>query len=291
MAFEISDNVIWVDSEVHLLPPEWCQSNYYPPAEEAVMRRIIYDHPEREMALSRASVAGLLAEMEKAGVDKAIIMGMPWQNPAFCWKNNDYIAEVVERYPQKFIGLGILPHPQRDDPVLAVERIAEEYGFKGTKVIPSWYGYGLNDSEFESVLTRMITLNLVLVPHTDQLFVDPQKADSPYRLLQVARKFPELKILAPHLGGLLCLYALHPPIKGALKNILFVTSLPSTMKMVAFAVQSVGAGQVAFGTDFPFNAPHDQATVRRELEALSFSEQELSLIAGKNILQFLELEE
>ena len=61
--------VTWVDSEVHLLPPEWCRPEYMPPAGERVMRRVVYEHPEREAALSRATVDELLVEMETAGID------------------------------------------------------------------------------------------------------------------------------------------------------------------------------------------------------------------------------
>ena len=286
MASEISNKVVWVDSEVHLLPPEWCPPHYQPPTQEAVMRHMVYDHPEREMALSRASVEGLLAEMEAARIDRAVIMGLPWQDPEMCWRNNVYIAEVVQRYPGRFIGLGVLLPPDSGNLRGAVRRVALEYGLKGVKVIPSWQGYRLNDRVFEPALEELIAHDLVLVPHTDHLFVPPDQADTAYGLYEVGRRYPELRILAPHLGGLLCLYALHAPVKPALENMLFVTTVPTTMQMVMFAVEAVGAERLAFGTDFPFNPSHDQRTVRQAFEALPLTDDDKRLIAGQNVLSF-----
>jgi predicted TIM-barrel fold metal-dependent hydrolase len=251
------------------------------------MRRVVYDHPEREAALSRASAEDLLAEMETAGIDRAVIMGLPWLDPEMCWRNNAYIAEVVERHPGRFVGLGVLPPPDREDLSEAVRRVAGEYGFKGVKVIPSWQGYRLHDRVFEPALERLVAYDLALMPHTDHLFVPPDQADMAYGLYEVGRRYPELRIMAPHLGGLLCLYALHAPVRPALKNMLFITTVPTTMQMILFAVQAVGADRLAFGTDFPFNPSHDQRTVREAFEALPLTDDCKRLIGGRNALRFL----
>lgn len=281
---------IWVDSEVHLFPPEWCEPNYDPPASEISLRSAIYDYSrkERDLALARASVEGLLAEMERSRISKAVIMGLPWRDPAMCWRNNAYIAEAVQRYPDKLIGLGVLPPPHSEDCRDGVRRLAEDYGLKGLKVIPSWQDFRLHESAFEPALEELAALDLVLFPHTDHLFIPADQADTAYSLYEVGRRYPELRIMAPHLGGLLCLYDLHSPVRPALKNMLFITSVPATMQMVSLAVQVVGPERVAFGTDFPFNPSHDQCSLRQALEALDFSPEEQRLIAGENTLRFLD---
>jgi predicted TIM-barrel fold metal-dependent hydrolase len=277
---------VWVDSEVHLLPPEWCRPDHQPRGGEDVLQRVVYDHPEREAALSQATAEGLMAEMERAGIDRAVIMGLPWRDPGLCWQNNAYIAQVVREHPGRFTGLGVLPPPGSTDLRDAVRRVAEEYGLEGVKVIPSWQGYRLDDGAFAPALGELVVREMVLVPHTDHLFVPPGEADTAYALYAVGRRYPELKVMAPHLGGLLCLYALHPPVKPALGNMLFVTSVPTTMQMVTFAVKAVGARRVAFGTDFPFNPSHDQRSLRRALEALPLDEDDRRLVAGENTLRF-----
>lgn len=277
----------WVDSEVHLLPPECCRSRYQPPADETVLRRVIYDHSERDAALAKATVDGLLSEMDAARIDRAVLTALPWHNPTACWHNTAYISEVVRRHPQQFIGLGVLPPPGHENLRDAVRRIREEYGLSGVKVIPSWQGYRLDDEAFEPALAQMETDGLVLMPHTDHLYRPPAQSDTAAALYEICRRHPGLKVLAPHLGGLLCLYGLYPAVRSVLDNVLFITSVPLTMPMVTMAVQAIGADRVAFGTDFPFNPSHDQRQVRAAFEALPLPADEQRLIAGANVLRFL----
>ena len=279
--------ITWIDSEVHLIPPEWCNKDYCPPSTEVIMKRIIYNHPERNQALSQGSVDGLLSEMEKSHIDHAVVMGLPWRTSKMCWYNNDYIFSIINQFPNNLTGIGVLPAPNQESVKDAVKKIFETYGFQGIKVIPSWQNYRLSDRIFEPAIEEMILNHMVLVPHTDHLFISPDEADTAYSLYSVGQRYPELKILAPHLGGLLCLYALHEPIAEALQNMMFITSVPATMEMIKFAIETVGAERLVFGTDFPFNPSHDQQSVRRAFEKLDLSEKTKKLIVGDNLLAFL----
>lgn len=276
-----------VDCEVHVLPPEWCGADFRPPAAERTIAGLIYDHPERQQALRGASAEGLLAEMTRAGVDKAVLLGLPWVTPSMCWRNNSYVANLVERHRRQFIGMGVIPPPRAENPAAAVRRVHNEYGLRGVKVIPSWQGYRLDDAVFDPAIEALCDLGLVLVPHTDHLYRAAEHADTAASLYNVARRYPELRILAPHLGGLLCLYGLHEPVRPVLANMLFITSVPLTMPMVLFALQAIGPDQLAFGTDFPFNPSHDQHSVVRQFEALPIEPVQRCAIAGANALRFL----
>lgn len=276
----------WIDAEVHLFPPQWCESEYRPHEREQVLLRTIYDHPDRDIALAGASVDGALKEMERSSIDQAVIMGLPWDAPAMCWENNDYIMKVTRENPGTFIPLAILPSPMQEDGVASVRRIKEE-GFVGVKVIPAWHGYKLDGEEMAPALAEMERLGLALFPHIDQVYCDPETSDTAHALYQVALRHPDLKIMAPHLGGLLCLYGLYDKVRPALKNILFITSVSATMDMVTFAAKAIGAENLAFGTDFPFNLSHDQLSVRERLESLGFDDETLAGISGGNLKRFL----
>ncbi|MFC1673132.1 amidohydrolase family protein [Pseudomonadota bacterium] len=280
---------VWTDAEVHLLPPQWCRADYTPPAGEDVLMRVVYNHPERENALSRATAEAALEEMNRAGIECSVIMGLPWRAPEMNWLNNDYIREVVEMYPGRFIGMGMTPPPDLEDPRDAVRKISDEYGFPGVKVIPSWQGFSLDDPIFAPALEEMVDRNLVLEPHTDHGFMSPTKYDSVHSLFEVAKRYPELRILAPHLGGLLCLYSLHAPMKDVLKNITFVGSVPTSLKMIEFAVAAVGADRVTFGSDFPFNPSHDQCSLIDTVEGLNLMEEEKDMLAHGTFKTFFGL--
>lgn len=281
-----SDHIIWADAEVHLFPPEWCASQYRPAAAEKVMRRVIYDHPEREPALSRASADGLLTEMEHTGIDYAVITALPWMEPETCRANNAYIARVVREHAPRFIGLGVLPPPQVVPPADAVKRMHEAFGLSGVKTIPNWQQFRLDDPMLEPAIEYMIEHHLILMPHTDYLFVHHDQADTAASLYNVCLRFPELRILAPHLGGLLCLHGLYPVVAESFRNILFITTVPKTMTMIRYALDAVGPDKLAFGTDFPFNPPHNQSAVKQAFLDLRLGSAAQKKIAGRNLLNF-----
>lgn len=277
---------IWVDAEVHLLPPKCCEQGFRPAEGEEIIREKIYDHPEGPLALSQASSGKLIEEMDASGIEKAVVMGIPWMSPEMCWQNNEYIAEAAERHRGRLIGIGVLPPPAGRDVANDVRRVFDEYGLKGVKAIPSWQGYALDDESFNPALDEIERSCMVLVPHTDHVIAADGWHDSPQSLYRTLVRHPGLKVLAPHLGGLLCLYNLLGSACEVLKNVLFVTTVPATMQMVAYALDALGAERLAFGSDYPFNPSHDQRSVRIMLEELRLPEADLALISGANVLRF-----
>ncbi|MHC5005607.1 MAG: amidohydrolase family protein [Planctomycetota bacterium] len=278
---------VWIDCEVHVFPPQWCGRGFAPPPDEPVLRRVVYDHPERDAALSRATVEDLLEEMDRAGVDRALIMGLPWRSAERCRAHDDYVARCVREHPGRLSGLGLLPRPGTADPRDVVRRCAD-LGLRGVKAIPSWQGWRLDDPALAPACEELAARGMILMTHVDHAFVAPERADLPYHVLEVARRHPDLRILAAHLGGLLCLYELHEPVRRIMRNVRFITSVPLTVPMVRFAVEAVGARRLAFGTDFPFNPSHDQASVRRAVEALRLAPDDQRLVAGAAIAPWLE---
>ena len=90
------------------------------------------------------------------------------------------------------------------------------------------------------------------------------------------------------MGGLLCLYALVPEIREALKNAYFITSVSSTMEMVNFAAE-INSDNLLFGTDFPFNHCHDQSTQIEYMQNTHLSESVKNKIMGKTALSLFNL--
>ena len=97
-----------------------------------------------------------------------------------------------------------------------------------------------------------------------------------------------VKVLAPHLGGLLCLYALMPQVRETLKNVIFITSVSATMTFVEFAAR-VNPDNLIFGSDFPFNHCHCQKTPLESLKCLNLEREVAKKILGdtaKTIVSF-----
>jgi len=275
-----------IDAEAHIIPSAWTGSDFVPDAREKFIGEKIYAHPEGRLALARANAEKLLESMSDCGIDKALIMGLPWTAPEFNQENNRYIYENCKNYPDKFLGLGIID-PGADRPVAAeLKKFKNEYGFKGVKVIPSWQNFTLDSDVFCVWVEEIIRHDLVLFPHISYIVSD-YDADAPQRLFNLARRFPELKIIAPHLGGLLCFHYLFEPVKKSLRNVRFVTSVSETMKLVEYAAEILPDEMLVFGTDYPFQPSHDQATVLHKFTELEMANELRQKIYSANLMAFL----
>src|SRR5438270_11619154 len=71
----------------------------------------LYADPKHRLA----SAEDVLASMNEAGVDRTVVMGFPWKDAGLCRDHNDYIIEVVNKYPDKLIGFAcVQPLDSRD---------------------------------------------------------------------------------------------------------------------------------------------------------------------------------
>ena len=78
---------------------------------------------------------------------------------------NDYIAEVVSRYPKKFIGLGTVP---MQDPELAIQemtRCVQELGMSGIEIGSHVGEWNLNASELDPFFAAAEKLGVSLFVH------------------------------------------------------------------------------------------------------------------------------
>lgn len=254
--------------------------------DEPVMRDKIHAHPEGPLALARAGAEAVRESMHACGIDCAVIMGLPWQSPTLCRENNEYIAAACRAAAGTLTGFGVLNPGDRAAADAELDRMAGEYGFGGVKVIASWQGWSLDDICADRLAAACIERGLALLPHIAYLHEDSRQ-ESPAHLLRLARRFPELKILAPHLGGLLCVHELHEPLRDVLRNVRYITSVPRTMGMVAAAAACCGPEKLVFGTDYPFQPSHDQRTVLDAFRALPLDGALAERIAGRNLADFL----
>lgn len=150
----------------------------------------------------------LIAEMDLAGVDTAII----WQNPAATGypgaeeanfeallAANRYIADSARRHFPRFIPGGWV-----DPKALGVERALEltriavvELGFPIVKLNPAQNRYPIDSEPVVRVVDRIVELGAVPAFHYG--------ADSPYTpaagLEKIAARHPGRPILAIHMGG------------------------------------------------------------------------------------------
>ena len=58
----------------------------------------------------------MIGDMEKAGVNKSVLLGWYWENPETCILQNNWCADWISQNPNEFLGFVSL-HPKMSNPL------------------------------------------------------------------------------------------------------------------------------------------------------------------------------
>jgi predicted TIM-barrel fold metal-dependent hydrolase len=142
------------------------------------------------------TVSSLLTSMDKAGIDKAVICSI-------ATKPSQYIP--ILEWSRSIMTDRIIPfpsiHPADGQPHEKLRTIAGS-GFKGIKLHPYYQEFSIDEDRMFPIYETCSLLGLIIVCHTgfDIAFPRNRIAD-PEKIALIARKFPELKFVATHLGA------------------------------------------------------------------------------------------
>ena len=143
---------------------------------------------------------GIVKMMDAAGVNKLMLCA--WCRPGQWLVTNDEIAQYVNAYPDRFVGVAAV---DLDDPVAAVhelDRAVTELGFKALRVVPWLWKLPPNDKLYYPLYVKCIELDIPFctqVGHTGPLMPSETGRPVPY-LDEVALTFPDLTIVGGHIG-------------------------------------------------------------------------------------------
>ncbi len=228
------------------------------------------------------TVEALIGSMDRSGVDKSVICTIATR-PEQVVPILDWCREIRTERIIPFPSL----HPR--DPFLRehLQQVADE-GFKGVKMHPYYQDYFLDDYALFPLYERMAELGLVLVIHAgyDIAFPRVRRAD-PQRIVDVCHMFPQLKMIATHLGG----WDEWEDVRALL------TGEPIYME-ISFALDFLDQIRLRdiilnhppeyllFGTDSPWS---DQATTLKMLAKLGLSETLFEAMVSGNARRLLGL--
>ncbi len=193
-----------------------------------------------------------LAEMDATGVEKAFLRA--WMRPEGVIISNDEIAALVQKYPDRFLGIATVDLRKPMAAVRELERAVKELGLRALHVIPWIWNLPPNNKLYYPLFVKCIELGIPFccqVGHTGPLFPSEPGRPIPY-IDEVALAFPELTILGGHIGypwtdEMIALAAKYP-------NVYIDTSahLPKYYppELVKF-MNSRGQDKVLFGTNYP----------------------------------------
>ncbi len=193
---------------------------------------------------------------------------------------NDFIADAQARN-QSLIGFGTL-HPDLTDVKLEVDRLIT-LGLKGIKLHPDFQDFNIDDASMMPIYEALEGRLPVLIHMGDE----KRNSSSPKRLANVLNKFPNLTVIAAHLGGYQMWVDSIKYLVG--KNLYLDTSSSLAFlgkEKATYIIKEHGTKKVLFGTDYPMWSH------KEELERffnLDLTAEEQECILWKNASKLLNL--
>lgn len=274
-----------VDFHTHLFSPQ-VKKNRDEYIEADPCFALLYSDPKAKLVTAEE----LIASMDEAGVDVSVILNIGWTRHEMCVESNDYILEVVARYPKRLVGFCAvkLESPQA---AREIERCAKS-GIKGVgELRPDVQLLDPGNKQImEPVFKVMREHNLILLTHASEPVGHhyPGKGTiTPDILYSFITSFPDLPLVCAHWGGGFPFYALMPEVKEAMDNVFFDTAASPFLyshKIYSQVIQLVGADKILFGSDYPLLG---QSRIIEEIKSLELEEEVKAKILGGNAQRLL----
>lgn len=239
------------------------------------------DRPTEEIP-----VAATIAAMDEAGVNRSLISA--WVAPRNVMISNDEVAAFVAEYPDRLTGVGSVDISRPMAAVREVRRCTEELGFKAIRVLPWLWEAPPVDRRFYPVYTACCDLGVPFctqIGHTGPLM--PSEVGRPIYLDQVALDFPELTIVAGHIGYPWTEEAVAVATKH--ENVYIDTSAYTVRrypKILVGYLKSNGRKKVLFGTNYPMISP---AQALADIDSLELDQETRKLFLAANAQRVFKL--
>ena len=261
------------------------------------------------------------ALLDRAGIDMQILSATPLsphledEQAAVdaARRINDEYAELVARYPTRFRAIASLPLPHIDAALRELERAFTQLNMLGACITTSVLGLSIADPLFEPLYQELNRRRSVLAIHpagrgahspliADYALtwsigapIEDTVAAMHFILNGIPQRFPEMKIIVPHLGGLLPMTlerldqtvaweapnTPEPPSRAALR-MWYDTVGHDQVPALQAAAATFGAERLLFGTDFPFQPGELFQTTVDYIRRAGLPEEEVNAILDRN---------
>jgi predicted TIM-barrel fold metal-dependent hydrolase len=249
---------------------------------------------------------------------------------------NDEVAELVLKYPDKFVGaVACLPMNNMDAALNEVDRAINDLSLRGVQIYAHINGKAIDLPEFMPLYEKMAHYNLPIWIHpVGTIGVSPDKQQDPSGYLAhrtfgrpyestialsrlvfsgIMEKYPSLKIITHHCGGMVPYFAQR--VAGSIdynamrKGIRYGHHLPKRLldyyrmfyhdtavqgntSALMCAHAFCGADHLLFGTDMPFDSQIGDRYTRdtiRSIEEMNIPDREKRKIFEDNARELIRL--
>jgi aminocarboxymuconate-semialdehyde decarboxylase len=250
----------------------------------------------KDRAPKLSSIEVRLKDMDRMGIDIQAVSPAPqqtyyWADPgegqALARMVNERLAEIVAKWPDRFVALGTVPLQDAGLAVSELIHCVKTLGMRGVEINPSVNGMDLTDPRLslEGFFKKAQELDIVIFLHpigfthgdrlVDHYFnnvignpLETTVAASHLIFDGVLERHPKLKIVLPHAGGYLAHYwarmdhawKARPDCRVRIKRKpssylekFYFDTITFDQTMLRQMVQRYGADHVVLGTDYPYD--------------------------------------
>ena len=257
-------------------------------------------HSEHEMfaslrrwTKSTPPPGGITHEMTIAAMDSGgVSLGLSaaWCGPEGWMITNDEVAALARAYPDRILGVPSVSLHRPMDAIRELRRAVKELGFCALRIVPWLWNLPPTDRRYYPLYAECIELGIPFctqVGHTGPLRPSETGRPIPY-VDEVALEFPELKIVAGHIGypwtqEMIAVATKH-------ENVYIDTSAYSAKRYPRELVEYMrghGRKKVMFGTNYPMITA---AKALENLDELGLDDEAKSLFLAGNATRVFELE-
>ena len=273
-----------------------------------------------------------LGEMDRWGVGLQVL-SLPQMYEYFDWDNrspavemaqiaNDEYGEICAKHPERFRMFASMPMMDADAACKELERASGLPGFSGISLCTHIRERALDEPQFaaffEQVDARGLAMflhpleralpkewNVYRLDHLIGLPVDTTFSLSRLALSGFLDKYPDLKIIAAHVGGAIPFLTRrierafregkseHKP-SHYFRQLFYDTAGPTDEAIVACVARMFGVEQIVFGSDYPFGLGQEgKQYIEHAVDVVQESglnESELAKIYTGNARQLLKID-
>ena len=249
----------------------------------------------------------LVARMDNSGIDVTAIVVVDDINYGFddehLLRFNEMCAKAAAKHRGRLISLAGID-PRRPEAPALFRRCIEEFNMKGLKWHPD-FGFYPNSKEAYAVLEVANELQVPLLTHCSPLAATRAKHAHPIHLDDVALDFPNLNIIAAHMGhgwwhdwAALAQYKKNIYGDLAMWQLIATTNPRRFRRCLREILDTAGHEQVLFSSDGPVFEPHvsnqDWVAIIRSLskdssDGIAFTDEEVKAILGGNAARVFRL--
>lgn len=327
-----------IDVHTHILPERWpdlrerygyggfVRMEHHKPC---CARMLIDDKFFREVEANTWDPQVRIKECDHAHVDVQVLSTVPvmfsyWARPEHAYDLsmmlNDHIADVVHRYPKRYIGLGTLPLQDTELSVKELERCVNELGLAGIQIGTHVNDWNLDEAALFPVFEAAQDLGAAIFVHPWDMMgqekmrkywlpwlvgmpAETSRAICSMIFGGIFERLPNLKVCFAHGGGsfpstigrIAHGFEVRPDL-CAIDNAVnpreyigkfFIDSLVHDAAALKYVIDLFGANRIAVGSDYPF--PLGEEIPGAILDTLPLDRESKDWILYKSALEWLNL--